>query len=84
MAVFSRFLALFPGKVERRACVASTIIGDDVIIFTASVLATRWPKISDVVAEMVVSVDFFTRHCCMNAYELPTLSVVVFLRLIER
>lgn len=34
---------------------ASTIVGDDVVIFTASVLASRWPKISPVVAEMMVS-----------------------------
>lgn len=41
-------------QVEKRACVASTIVGDDVVIFTASVLASRWPKISPVVAEMIV------------------------------
>lgn len=42
-------------QVERRACVASTIVGGDVVVFTASVLATRWPKISDIIGEMVVS-----------------------------
>ncbi|CAM9749382.1 unnamed protein product [Pylaiella littoralis] len=42
-------------QVEKRACVASTIIGDDVVIFTASVLASRWQKISPVVAEMMES-----------------------------
>ncbi len=42
--------------MEKRACVASTIVGDDVVIFTASVLASRWPKISPVIAEMIVRV----------------------------
>lgn len=42
-------------QVEKRSCVASTIVGGDVVIFTASVLASRWPKISPVVAEMMVS-----------------------------
>lgn len=41
--------------MEKRACVASTIVGNDVVIFTASVLASRWPKISPVIAEMIVS-----------------------------
>lgn len=41
-------------QVERRACVASTIVGSDVVIFTASILASRWGKISPVVAEMIV------------------------------
>ena len=41
-------------QVEKRSCVASTIVGDDVVIFTASVLASRWSKISPVVAEMMV------------------------------
>eukprot|EP00752_Nemacystus_decipiens_P011137 g9896.t1 len=42
-------------QVEKRSCVACTIVGDDVVIFTASVLASRWPKISPVVAEMMES-----------------------------
>ncbi|CAM9684998.1 unnamed protein product [Ascophyllum nodosum] len=42
-------------QVQRRVCIASTIVGNDVVIFTASVLASRWDKISAVVAEMVES-----------------------------
>eukprot|EP00904_Undaria_pinnatifida_P009534 jgi/Undpi1/5710/HiC_scaffold_2.g00984.m1 len=42
-------------QVERRACVASTIVGSDVVIFTASILASRWGKISPVVAEMIIA-----------------------------
>ncbi|CAM9881150.1 unnamed protein product [Scytosiphon promiscuus] len=42
-------------QVEKRACVACTIVGNDVVIFTASVLASRWQKISPVVGEMIES-----------------------------
>lgn len=46
---------IFLKKVQRRVCIASTIVGGDVVIFTASVLASRWDKIFPVIAEMVVS-----------------------------
>lgn len=50
--------SIFLKKVQRRVCIASTIVGDDVVIFTASVLASRWDKISSVIAEMVVSKSY--------------------------
>lgn len=50
--------SIFSKKVQRRVCIASTIVGDDVVIFTASVLASRWDKISSVIAEMVVSKSY--------------------------
>ncbi|CAM9872888.1 unnamed protein product [Ectocarpus sp. 8 AP-2014] len=42
-------------QVEKRGCVATTIVNGDVVLFTASVLASRWPKISPMVAEMMES-----------------------------
>ncbi|CAM9671381.1 unnamed protein product [Discosporangium mesarthrocarpum] len=54
-----KFAALTQGllQVDRRACVAATVVGEDVILFTGSVLLSRWAKVSDVLAEMIVS-DF--------------------------